>query len=323
MQTLHRTQALQDINIKIELGNSKNKNKLATIDKQIQELENEITRIVNPNARLCKSDLSVAVSSLNSRIRSCGLSAYELWHRRCQFSKNEINTADKVFIDCQLEGRNTTNNRNRPSISSTTFQIGSIVYIIDEKTKHCRRPRYIVNNIDGVWLFVCKLTDNQLRSRVYKIHKNRCVKVPDIHISTPKQPPTELFVEDGDLSSTDTETTTPAPSNKPSIRTNVTHTPPAASRKSTRSRNPPERLGMCTYDDQMFDNDHPSILTNPLRAPLDTPNTNDTHEACIEDAVEDTNTLPSNVHHSPQPALRKSTRLRKHPDRFGAGSDQE
>ncbi len=330
MQTLHRSQALQDINIQIELGNAKNKNKLATIDKQIQELEDEITRIANPNARLCKSDLSVAVSSLNSRIRSSGLSAYELWHRRCQFSKNEINAADKVFIERQLENRKKANNRNHPTISSTPFQIGSIVYIIDEKTKNCRRPRYIVNNIDGVWLFVCKLTDNQLRSRVYKIHKNRCAKVPDIYSSTSTQQSVKLPEEDDDSSSIESDLTIPIPSNEAPVQKNLMHTPVPALRRSTRSRNPPDRFGMCSYDDQLFDYDHhPSFQVDQPITPQDTqtqqaaPSAVGPHELCIEDPVEDTSVLHHSVSHSFQPPTRKSTRPRKPPDRFGAGSDQE
>ena len=61
------------MNIIVELGEPKNKNKLATIDKQIQELENELIRIAKPNSAITSSELSRSVANLDSRIRANGL----------------------------------------------------------------------------------------------------------------------------------------------------------------------------------------------------------------------------------------------------------
>ena len=76
MQNLHNRQALKDMNILIDLGEAENKTKLATIDKIIRQLENELIRIKR-QARPTLNDLSLSIANLNSRIRSTGLSAYE------------------------------------------------------------------------------------------------------------------------------------------------------------------------------------------------------------------------------------------------------
>ena len=98
MQSILRSQPLQQMSITVELGEPKNPNKLATIDKQIQELQHELSRIVKPNSLITSTQLSCAVANLNSRIRSCGLSSFEQWHRRNQFDSKEIHVSDKSLI---------------------------------------------------------------------------------------------------------------------------------------------------------------------------------------------------------------------------------
>ena len=68
MQSILRSQPLQQMSITVELGEPKNPNKLATIDKQIQELQHELSRIVKPNSPITSTQLSRAVANLNSRI---------------------------------------------------------------------------------------------------------------------------------------------------------------------------------------------------------------------------------------------------------------
>ena len=334
MQTLHRSQALQDISIQIVLGEPKNRNKLATIDKQIQELENEITRLVSPTTRLRKSDLSCAISSLNSRIRSCGLSSYEQWHRRCQFSKNVLNTSDRDLIGRQHDERKKTHSRNPPAVSSTSFQIGSIVYIVDEKTKHCKRPRYIVDNIDGTWLYLRKLTDNQIRTKVYKVHKNRCIKVASTqipvtspHLRLSDDDDDDVIIEHDPLCSIPESITVPSGDTRSSLPDStrsslpVSHNddlppeddellnftsdsipdPQPALRKSTRFRLPPERLGMQSYNaDDSF-----------------------TEDCSSGNSAEETRSPLSSSTHNHQPSLRKSTRPRKPPEKLSTIQDNE
>ena len=314
MQSLYQSQALQEFNIQIELGEPKNKNKLATIDKQIQELENEFTRIVTANSQLRRSDLSCAISSLNSRIRTCGLSSYEQWHRRSQFSLDEINAADKHFINLQHSSRMKSHDRNPSVISTTSFKIGSIVYITDEKSKHSIRPRYIVDSLDGAWLFIRKLTENQLRAKVYKIHKNRCVKVSTSVIPVTNPSFSESSDDDYEFQP---ERFPPLLTEDPT-RSPTTSSPyQSAPRKSARPRKPPERLGV-----GIDDNDDSFVERSPVPSSEDDSDisTYDTHN---DNPLADTNSMPTNeITLNPQPSLGKSTRPRKPPDRLGMGSEE-
>ena len=123
-----------------------------------------------------KDDLAMAVSALNSRIRSCGLSSYEQWVRRDQFSRSEISIQDKDLINLQ-HGRRELINAKTDVPSTLEFKVGDLVYIINEKTKHTSRPRYIVDSVVSNWLYLRKLTDTQLKAKTYKIHRSACTKV--------------------------------------------------------------------------------------------------------------------------------------------------
>ena len=165
------------MSIIIELGQPKNKNKLATIDKIIQELENELIRIAKPQHRIKPNDLSLSVANLNSRIRSTGLSAYEQWIGRNQFTKSQIDNNYRSLIERQAQNRSAQNKTSEHSNSPTTdFKIATIVYIINEKSKHTPRPRYIIDKIEGHFLFLRKITDSSLRAKLYKVSKNACVQ---------------------------------------------------------------------------------------------------------------------------------------------------
>ena len=197
-KSLHRSQPLSDVNIRIELGEAKNKNKLATIDKQIQELEHEWIRLNKPNGPLQKDELSAALSALNSRIRSCGLSSYEQWHKRNQFDKSDLPISDKDLISMQSTRRDTTNSKKFTGRPSFTFVIGNIVYITHEKTKHSNRPRYIIDKIEGDWLFLRKITESSIIAKTHKIHRNACSTIPD---TAPLYSPTNQIESDSDTDS--------------------------------------------------------------------------------------------------------------------------
>ena len=88
-----------------------------------------------------------------------------------------MHTKDRSLIDHQAAERNTSNSKTSTPIIEKNFQIGSIVYIVNEKSKYGPRPRYIVDKIDGFFLLLRKITESTLRAKLYKIHKNVCVKV--------------------------------------------------------------------------------------------------------------------------------------------------
>ena len=127
MPLLYKQESLNDMNIIVDLGESKNKNKLATIDKIIQELENELLKITKPQSRISSNDLSLSVANLNSRIRSTGISAYEQWIGRNQYSKCQLRSSDRALIEQQTSQRNANNDKSLISPITTDFKIGSIL----------------------------------------------------------------------------------------------------------------------------------------------------------------------------------------------------
>ena len=120
--------------------------------------------------------------------------------------------SDSKLIQDQASQRDKINNRllqnHPPSKSPALFLKGNLVCIRNERTKNQPRPRYIVDRIDGNWLFLHKLTDNQLRAKLYKVHQNACIRLPHSENETvqQKQPETSSDSDsDSDYSASETE----------------------------------------------------------------------------------------------------------------------
>ena len=95
----------------------------------------------------------------------------------------QINVRDHELINDQVTLRD--NGKNRlPVSNSAIFKKGTLVCIRNERTKHQMRPRYIVDRVDGSWLFLHKLTDTQLRAKLYKVHQNACIPLSNLSPST-------------------------------------------------------------------------------------------------------------------------------------------
>ena len=99
---LEDDQLLQQ-NLSIDMGRKKNPNKNPIAEKTVQEVEIELLK-QNPNGDPVSSlELAIAINCLNSRIRSRGLSAYEMWSQRDQFTNSQIPVSDKELIARQHE----------------------------------------------------------------------------------------------------------------------------------------------------------------------------------------------------------------------------
>ena len=66
---------LKEIGIEIDLSRVKNKNSNPTVDKAIQELEEELKRLLPEGQAASPSTIATAVRNINNRIRMYGLSA--------------------------------------------------------------------------------------------------------------------------------------------------------------------------------------------------------------------------------------------------------
>ena len=89
---------LKRVGITLDIGRVKNVNKNPVAEKAIAELEEEILRQTPNGGPISTLTLAVATSRLNSRLRSYGLSARELWTQRDQFTIEQLPISDREII---------------------------------------------------------------------------------------------------------------------------------------------------------------------------------------------------------------------------------
>ena len=130
-------------------------------------------------------DLSIATETLNSRIRSRGLSAQEMWTQRDQFSNSQVPLVDQELISKQHDLRDKNHPQSEKSKSplkrylpTQHLSVGDLIYIHSDRNKSCSRDRYLVVSVEGSWCNVQKFVGSQLRSLSYRVKKSECYKVP-------------------------------------------------------------------------------------------------------------------------------------------------
>jgi hypothetical protein len=185
--SLRNDKLLASLRIRVEVGERKNKNKNPVAEKAVQELEDELLRQNPDRTSVTQAELTVTVSTLNSRIRNQGLSSREIWTQRDQFTHDQLPLNDEQYIQQQHR------NRQRDHVfDPKTFKHaevigeGDLVYLYADKDKTHARPRYLVSSVDSEWCFLRKFVGNQLRQHAYKVHKNDCFKIPTtVHSRSP------------------------------------------------------------------------------------------------------------------------------------------
>ena len=179
-QSLKADKTLSSYGITLDFGRIKNKNSNATIDKGIQELENELLRIEREGKALTPLALEEALNRLNTRIRSRGLSSKEIILRRDQSSGKEIDVKDSTLSHqhdhlrqqnhlpsalSKARGGNIAQNAN--------VQVGDLVFVKHEGSKYKTRDQYIVTNITGCTATVQKFNGSNFASRKYDLPLTR------------------------------------------------------------------------------------------------------------------------------------------------------
>ena len=82
-------QQLQDNGIDLVLGDHGNPNSNCSVDKTIQELEAELRRISPDGGKLDYGTLSLAINSLNNKVREHGLSASQVHFSRDSHTRDQ------------------------------------------------------------------------------------------------------------------------------------------------------------------------------------------------------------------------------------------
>ena len=184
-QALVNDAELESTRIAVEIGNPKNVNKNPVAEKAIQEVEEELCRLSQPNKQVTDTALAKTVASLNSRIRTDGLSAREIMFQRDQFTNSQIPVNDRSLISAK-HSRSTLNNissakskaHGRPPHPPTDTTPGDLVYLYSEKDKHGGRCRYIVTSTDNEWCSIRKFTGSTLSNSAYRVKRSEVYKVP-------------------------------------------------------------------------------------------------------------------------------------------------
>ena len=211
--TLHRN------GITIDIGRVKNPNKNPVAEKAIQELESEILRQQPTGGPITSLTLSVATARLNSRIRSRGLSAWEMWTQRDQFTHTQLPITDRQLIIEQHQLRKSNHPHSMKAKAPkgrvampSPVDIGNLVYLHADGDKSRARDRYLIVAVNGDWCTVRKFTGSQLRSASYQIKRSECYMVPD---DTPHVPLKHGQHYDSDTS--DDDSPTPDPPSPPDV----------------------------------------------------------------------------------------------------------
>ena len=154
--SLYNHDGFKHLNVSLEIGRIKNKNKNTVAEKAVQELEEELLRQEPGGGSVSETGLAIATARLNSRLRHQGVSSRELWAQRNQFTNGQLPLSDHKYILSQHKHRTDNhpysekakNSRGLvPSISP--LQVAELVYLVSDRDKSRARDRYLVTSIDG------------------------------------------------------------------------------------------------------------------------------------------------------------------------------
>ena len=188
---------LADVGLSMELGEAKNKNSIALVDRKMQELQTEIKKVSPSHNVLDIKILAQATSIVNERVRKSGFSAKEILFSRDQFSSENLALIDKDLADDKMEKRIKDNEYsakskatvNKPT-SSANAKDGQLVFLKRDGDKLARRELYLVLEVvEDSSLKICKLL-NTMSDNVASLQPHNVtykVKQSDVFLA-PNQP---------------------------------------------------------------------------------------------------------------------------------------
>ena len=145
------TDSLKHLNVSIEVGRVKNKNKNPVAEKAVRELEEELIRQEPGGSLVSEVCLAIATARLTSRLRFSRLSCHKLWTQRNQFTLEQLPFSDSQFILAKHDLRSSNHSFSEKSKNlrglvpnSPPFQVGDLVYPVSDKDKSRARDRYSI-----------------------------------------------------------------------------------------------------------------------------------------------------------------------------------
>ena len=148
---------LSDLGIDLQLGDAKNKNSLALVDRKMRELEDEIKKLAPSNNVIDVRILTKATSVVNEKDVNKGnscLSAKEILFSRDQFTGENLPLEDEVLAEETMDNRKRNNEytaRSRATVKREAIPAnankGQIVFLKEDGGKLERRDMYLVIDI--------------------------------------------------------------------------------------------------------------------------------------------------------------------------------
>ena len=153
--SMSNNDSLKHLNVTIEVGRVKNKNKNPVAEKAVRELEDELIRQEPGGRPVSDVGLAIATARLKFRLRFSGLSSRELWTQRNQFTHEQLPVSDSQFILAKHDLRSSNHAFSEKSKNprglvpnSPPLQVGDLVYLVSDKDESRARDRYIVVSTD-------------------------------------------------------------------------------------------------------------------------------------------------------------------------------
>ena len=177
---------LQSLGITLDFGRIKNKNQNPCVDRTIQDVESEIVRMSPNGGKISAGTLALAISAVNSRIRSNGLSSREVLFKRDIFTNENLNFHDDNISKFKHEKRlqnhpssELSKSGGKPPAERIVLSVGDIVHVKSDGTKHKAREFYLVTAVDqdSGEAEIQKFCGNQLRAKKYT------VKIEEVYLA--------------------------------------------------------------------------------------------------------------------------------------------
>ena len=171
--------------LNIEIGDAKNVNRNPIAERSVSEFHEELCKIRPEGGKISTTELAMILASINSRIRSSGFSALEVWTQRDMYSGDQISInipklSESKYTDRVKQHLPSAKYKSRGHIIESPAQvsIGDIVYLVQDRDKTRSRPKYMVSEICDNECFVRKFTHNQFRGKLYRVRLSDLISVP-------------------------------------------------------------------------------------------------------------------------------------------------
>ena len=169
---------LQQLKLRIEVGDALNVNKNPTGESAIAELKRELLNLGMADRTLDQATLSLATHIMNSRVRAGGKTASERMMGRDIMTNSPIEVNEDVLKE-ELEDRRKkqhASNSNPVTEKEQKFSIGDLVMMKQMQRLDKPRDLYIVMGNEGKHV-VIRRSEKQWRKRKYRVKPEQLVKV--------------------------------------------------------------------------------------------------------------------------------------------------